>query len=137
MAVSIYLAPVPARTLPLLFLLLSPFLIWLCGYLLVGPFLREWQGWKRGLLVSIVYLTIGATLIAAVADTRGFTGAPAFFPLIWPIGFLFVLFSDRLFDVSELYRLLWLGLGMILSLGLISAGLLWFRERMRGYLIPG
>ena len=46
----------------------------------------------------------------------------------WPIGYVFLLFSEQLFDVSELYHLLWVGLGITLSLGLVSSGLLWFRQ---------
>ncbi len=136
-AISIYLAPESVRTLPLLFLIFSPFLVWLGGHLLVSPILREWRGWKKALLVSILYVAIGAVLVTVAADARGFSGVPPFFPLIWPIGYVFILFSERLFDVSELYHLLWVGLGIILSLGLVSAGLLWFRERMGGYPIPG
>ncbi len=127
-AIGIYLAPMPARVLPLLFLVFSPFFVWLGGFLLVSPFFQEWEGWKKALLVSIPYVTIGAVLIQVAADARGFTGVPHFFPPIWPIGYVFILFSDRLFDVSELYRLLWVGLGITLSLGLVSSGLLWFRQ---------
>ncbi len=118
----------PARILPLLFLVFSPFLVWLGGYLLVSPFFREWEGWKKALLVSSPYVAIGAFLIPAAADARGFSGVPPFFPLIWPFGYVFLLFSDRLFEVSELHHLLWVGLGITLSLGLVSSGLLWFRH---------
>lgn len=120
-----------------MFLMFSPLLVWMSGYLLVSLLLREWQGWKKALLVSAFYLTLGAILIAAAANVSGFVGAPPFFALIWPVGYVFVLFGERLFNVSELYRLLWMGLGMILGLGLVSAGLIWFGQRIGGSRTPG
>lgn len=118
-------------------LIFSPFLVWLSGYLLVSPFLREWEVWKKALLVSILYVAIGAVLITAAADARGYAGINAFLVLIWPIGYMFILFSDQLFDVSEPYRLLWVGLGIILSLGLISSGLFWLSQGRGGSRITG
>ncbi len=115
-----------------MFIIFSPFLVWLGGYLLVRSFFREWLGWKKALLVSIFYVVIGAVLITVAADAGGFGGPSPFLVLIWPIGYVFLLFSDRVFDVSELYRRLWVGLGITLSLGLVSSGLLWFRQGIGG-----
>ena len=120
-----------------MFIIFSPFLVWLGGYLLVRSFFRERQGWKKALLVSIFYVVIGAVLITVAADAGGFGGPSPFLVLIWPIGYVFLLFSDRVFDVSELYRLLWVGLGITLSLGLVSSGLLWFRQWKGGRSISG
>ncbi len=127
-AVSIYLFPSWGRTFFVMILIFSPLLIWMFGYLLTRPLLPTWKPWMRALLVSVPYLVIGGILISLALMSRGFAGVPSFFVLIWPIGVVFILFSERVNDPLELITILAAGV-VVFSAGGLVAGLLAWRRR--------
>ncbi|MFQ5919078.1 MAG: hypothetical protein ACE5I4_03400 [Thermoplasmata archaeon] len=131
LAVSIYLFPSWGRPLAVPILVFSPFLIWMFGYAIATPLLPSWRPWTRALLVSVPYLVIGGVLLSLAIASRGFGGVPPFFVLIWPIGVLFVLFSERVNDPLELVSLLTVGVAIFCAGGLF-AGLLEWRRREGG-----
>ncbi len=130
-ALGIYLFPSWGSTFFVTILIFSPFLIWLFGYLLTRPLLPNWKPWMRALLVSVPYLVIGGILISLALMSRGFVGIPPFFVLIWPIGVVFILFSDRVNDPLELVTILAAGV-LIFSAGGLVAGLLARKRRIGG-----
>ena len=126
---SAYLFPPWGSTFFVTSLIFSPFLIRLFGYLLTQPLLPTWTPWMRALLVSVPYLVVGGILLSLALMSRGFGGVPPFFVLIWPIGVVFILFSDRVNDPLELILLLGVGTAVFSAGGLLAGLLVWVRNR--------
>ncbi len=107
---------------------LSPLLLWSFFYSLTRPFLRRWEPWSRAGLSLVAHLFIGTVAVNVAAVWRGefsiaMIPGSILFALIWPVGVVSILFSERLYDLQELISLLVVGITLIVATGLI-AGLL-------------